>query len=187
MKFIKDNISLVSRLIVTHIGLAVFGIAVFMSTNQISRGMMLAASIFCAVFYASIVYVTLWEAGANDKPAIDAGRLPASHGRGFYITLAGEMIVIVLVIVMLVASFFNQISEVAGGICGVLYIVLVFADSCFTGIMLYLNPKGASFVLTAAIYLLGSLFISGAGALGYAFGSRGISILPKKNAKNEKK
>lgn len=186
MKFIKDNISLIARLIVTHIGLSVFGIAVFMSTNQISRGMMLAASVFCALFYGVIVYSTLWEAGAKDKPAIDAGRMPESNGRGFYITLAGEMIAIVLVIVMLAASFFNQTSAVAGGICAVLYPILVFADSCFTGIMLYFNPQGASFILTSAIYLFASIFISGAGALGYAFGSREISILPKKKAHDKK-
>ena len=103
MKFFKENSSMIIRLIITHIGMAAFGAVMFLSTNQQGDGVMLAASIFSAIFYAIIVYSTMWEYGNKDKPAIDGGRLACKPGRGFWVSLSAEAIAMLLVVVFLIA------------------------------------------------------------------------------------
>lgn len=70
MKKIKARSGAIGRLIVTHIGMAVFGTVLFLWTNRMGKGMTLAVSIFASLFYAAMIYVPMWELGAKDKSEI---------------------------------------------------------------------------------------------------------------------
>lgn len=181
MNFFKQNSSMITRLIITHIGMAAFGAVMFLATNQRGDGIMLAASIFSAIFYAVIVYSTMWEYGSKDKPAIDAGRLECKGSRGFLVSLTAEAIAMLIVVLFLVCSFLKETNSVAADIYGSTYIILTLLDSCFTGIVIFLRHKIESDVLIALVYLLGSLFISAVSALGYLAGTKDIRIIPQKS------
>lgn len=181
MSFFKMNSSRITRLIITHIGMAAFGAVVFLSTNQRGDGVMLAASIFSAIFYAVIVYSTMWEYGSKDKPAIDAGRLESSAGHGFWVSLSAEAIAILLVVVFMVCSFLKENNTFAAELYGSSYIILTLLDSCFTGIVIFLRHKLESDLLIALVYLLGSAFISVTSMLGYLAGTKNLRIIPQKS------
>ena len=181
MKFFKENSSMIIRLIITHIGMAAFGAVMFLSTNQQGDGIMLAASIFSAVFYAVIVYSTMWEYGNKDKPAIDAGRMQCKISQGFLASLSAEAIAMLLVVVFLICSFLKESNTMAANIYGSSYIILTLLDSCFTGIVIFLRHKLDSSLLIAGIYLFGSVVISVASMLGYLAGTKDIRIIPQKN------
>ena len=186
MNFFKENSSMITRLIITHIGMAAFGAVMFLSTNQKGDGMMLAASIFSAIFYAIIVYCTMWEYGSKDKPAIDAGRMQCKSSRGFLVSLTAEAIAMLLVVLFLVCSFMKETSTIAAEIYGSCYIILTLLDSCFTGIVIFLRHKMDSAVLIALVYLLGSVAISIASMLGYLAGTKDIRIIPQRSYTNKK-
>lgn len=181
MNFWKQNSSMIIRLIITHIGMAAFGTVLFLSTIQMGDGIRLAAGIFSAVFYAVIVYTTMWEYGFKDKSAIDAGRLQSGAGRGFLVSLTAESVSIILVLAYLVSSFFGESNAITAQISFVSYCILILLDSCFTGIMLFVHDRIASEFAIAIVFLLGSLFISACSAFGYAAGTRELHIFPKKN------
>lgn len=186
MKFLKENTSIIYRLVITHIAMAVFGLVVFLWTNLSGDTVMLGASILSALFYAVLVYTTMWEYGAKDKPAIDGGRMKLSLGKGFFLSLAAEAIFILFVIAFFICSFFKGAATVAADIYGISYILLNLLDSCFTGIVIFVRHKMESDALIALVYLLGSLFISAVSCLGYLAGTKELHIVPKKQTTNKK-
>lgn len=179
MKFFKDNTSMISRMIITHIGMAVFGLVLFLATNLQGEKIMLLAGAFSAIFYGVIVYTTMWEYGAKDKPAFDAGRLEKAGKRGFLTCLVAEAIFILVAIVYFVCSFFDA----ANGVATVCYVIEILFSSCFTGIMLFVKNTFNTDMVIAPIYILGSLIISLVGAFGYVLGTKDLTIIPKKNKK----
>lgn len=181
MKFLKDNSSMIMRLLITHIGMAAFGAVMFLATNQRGNIVLLAASILSAVFYAVIVYCTMWEYGSKDKPAIDAGRLERKGSRGFLVSLTAESISLLLIALFFICSFFKMTNDAAAQAYGISYIILTLLDSCFTGFVVLLRHMVESDMLIALVYLLGLLFISAASALGYLAGTKDIRIIPQKS------
>lgn len=181
MTFVKENSSIISRLIITHLGMAAFGAVLFLATNLKGDGIMLLASILSTIFYAVIVYSTMWEYGYKDKPAIDAGRMRRSIGKGFYVSLIAEGASFLLVALFYACSFLKGTYAIAADIYGISYILLTLADSCLTGIMIFVQHKLESDLLIALVYAFGSLFISVASALGYLAGARELHIIPQKN------
>lgn len=179
MKFLKDNASMISRMIITHIGMAVFGLVLFLATNQQGEKIMLLAGVFSAVFYGVIVYTTMWEYGAKDKPAFDAGRLEKAGKRGFLTCLAAETVFILVAILYLVCSFF----EGANGVATACYVIEILFNSCFTGIMLFVKNTLNTDIVIAPVYIAGSVIISAVGAFGYVLGTKDLTIIPKKNKK----
>lgn len=178
MKFVKENSYYIMRLLVTHIGMAVFGFVLFLTTNQQSRGLMLAAGIFSAGFYAVLSYITMWEAGAKDKPKLDAGRSRLIKGKGFFLSLIAQCPVWISLLVFLLCSFFKT-SNVAASVYYVTYFILTMLDGCFTGIMLFVNTVQSD-MLIAAVFALGVLLIAAAAGLGYLFGTKERRLIPVK-------
>lgn len=181
MKLIKETSSMIYRLIITHIAMSIFGLVLFFSTNMMEpKLLMLAASIFSACFFAVIVYSTMWDLGAKDKAAFDGGRLENPAKRGFVAALTAEAFWIVLAIAYVVVAQFNV------NVASMIYVVEFLSSCCFTGIEVYLK----NFVLAegslvtpyvvGAVYILGSLIISGVGTFGYVLGCKDMTIVPKK-------
>lgn len=181
MKFFKENSSMIMRLLITHIGMAVFGLVIFGVTNLQGNTVMLVASILSAVFYAVIVYTTMWEYGAKDKPAIDSGRLQNVKMCGFFVSLAAEAIFILIAVAYWICSYIAS----ANGAATTCYVLLVILDSCFTGIMLFVKNTFTTDLFVAPIYIFGSLIISMVSALGYMLGTKEFRIIPQKKTQKE--
>lgn len=182
MKFIKENMPKISRLMITHIAMSVFGLSLFFTTNLMEPPyIMLLAGIASAVFFAAIVYTTMWEFGAKDKPAFDAGRLNKASTIGLLSSLAGESIWIILAILYAVIAMFNI------NIASIIYVIEFLTSCCFTGIEVYIKNyvltagNSATPLVVAAVYILGSLFISVFGMFGYILGTKDITIIPRKS------
>ncbi len=181
MNFIKENTSKITRLIITHIAMSIFGLALFFTTNVMQPPtIMLIASIFSAVFYAAIVYSTMWEFGAKDKPAFDTGRLTNAGGRGFCAAIIAEVFWIILAIAYVIIAHFDI------NIASMIYVVEFLTSCCFTGIEVYIKnyvlANGSAFTpfVVAAVYILGSVFIAFVGMFGYVLGTKDMTIIPKK-------
>ncbi len=186
MKFLKENSSIIARLIITHIGMAAFGAVLFLATNLHGDGVMLVTSIFSAVFYAVIVYTTMWEYGSKDKPAIDAGRLALKPSKGFLTAILAESVSFLLIALFFVCSVGKETSALAADIYGISYIILTLLDSCFTGIVIFLRHKLESDAIIALVYLLGSLLICVMSMFGYVAGTKELRILPQKSHASKK-
>ncbi len=179
MKFLKDNASMISRMLITHIGMAVFGLVLFLATNLQGEKIMLLAGAFSAAFYGVIVYTTMWEYGAKDKPAFDAGRLEKAWNKGFFTCLVAELVFILVAVIYFVCSFFDGANTVAT----VCYVIEILLNSCFTGIMLFVKNTLGTDIVIAPMYILGSVVISLVGAFGYVLGTKDLRIIPKKAQK----
>ena len=182
MENLKAKSGSVGRLLVTHIGMAVFGTVLFLWTNQMGANMTLAVGIFSALFYAVMVYMPMWELGAKDKPAVDAGRLVGCKGIGFAVGAAAQLPFILLTLVYFVCSFFPE-SGAAASIFAVCYTILILVDGCFTGIMITLAPRGENFYMVAAVFLVASLFIIAVSGVAYLLGTKEWQPFSKKSEK----
>lgn len=180
MKFLKENSSVIIRLIITHIGMSVFGLVIFLATNQQGDNFMLLASIFALVFFAVIAYTTMWEYGSKDKPAIDAGRLEFKAKNAFFAALVAETIGIILILVYLVSSFFIDASETAKQVYAVSYLLLYVVESCASGFMLFFHHLYENAIVNSLCMLVCPLLVCVSSTLGYTFGAKGVHIIPQK-------
>ena len=183
MKFFKENSSSIFRLIITHIGMCVFGLVIFLATNLKGDTTMLIASIFSLIFFGAIVYTTMWEYGAKDKPAIDAGRLAFKPMNAFYSALVAEALGILIIIVYFVSSNFIEINETAKQIYAISYLILYLAESCASGLMLYFQHLLENPLVNSLCLLVCPLTVAISSLLGYSFGAKGVQIIPKKEKK----
>jgi len=195
MQFLKENSSRVTRLVITHIAMSIFGLVLFGVTNrmgaptqpgeqiqQFASPMMLVASILSVVFYAVIVYTTMWEYGAKDKAAFDAGRKQKAWKCGFLVSVLAESFWLLL-------SLFSLFGFFGVSASGVGYTILILTHSCFTGIETYVRilwgVEGNARFWFAFLYIFGSFLISAVSALGYTLGTKEIRIIPKKNTEKK--
>ena len=180
MRFWKENSYFINRLIVTHIGMSVFGFVLLLATNQLGPLPMLLASLFSTVFYGALVYATLWEKGAKDKTAVDAGRMNGGFGHGFLITVCGESIVLLLNILYFICALCVDVHALFGKIGAILYTVLTLADGCFVGTMFFINPQAQNTLLVSPILIVGSLAVALFGGAGYLLGTKEIKLFGKR-------
>ena len=183
MKFFKENSSSIFRLIITHVGMSVFGLVIFLATNLKGDTTMLLAGIFSLLFFASIVYTTMWEYGSKDKPAIDAGRLTFKPQNAFYAALVAETLGILLIIVYFVSSNFIETNETAKQVYAISYLLLYVVESCASGIMLYFQHMLENPLVNSLCLLVCPLIVALSSLLGYSFGAKGVQIIPKKGKK----
>lgn len=181
MNFFKANITVMMRLLITHIGMAVFGLVVFGATNMMGDATMLFTGVLSAAFYAVLVYTTMWEYGAKDKPAIDGGRLKNGVLHGFWVSLLAESPFILLAVLYMLGTCVESIASV-GAVC---YTLLVMLHSCFTGIAMFVRKVLELEMLVGPIYILSSIFLSLVAAFGYRMGAKEQRILPQKNTKKK--
>ncbi len=181
MNFLKENMSVVIRLFITHIGMAVFGLVIFGATNMMGDTTMLLTSVLSAIFYAVLVYTTMWEYGAKDKPAIDGGRLQNGVLHGFWVSLLAELPFILLAIVYMLGNYVESVGSV-GAVC---YTILVMVHSCFTGVAMFVRKVLELEMLVGPIYIVSSVFLSLVAAFGYRMGAKEQRILPHKTAQKK--
>lgn len=93
MNYIKENKSLITKLIVNHIAMSIFGLIMAIVTrflaerNGGNKALYYIVGILAILLYAVILYVNFWEKGASDKIKVDGGRMKLNLFNGLYIAL----------------------------------------------------------------------------------------------------
>jgi len=179
---IKRNISLIVKLYVNHIALAVYGllmaiIGLFLDRKS-NAGLVpyFILGALAIIIYLCIMYVNFWELGASDKIKIDGGRLE-------YNTLTGLAVSAVANVPTIILGILGFVSRLAPGsefleICRIIY-------HYYNGI--YMSLLG-SFSDFAPIYLITMLLGLIVGFVSYILGAKGYKCLfpePKKQKDNQ--
>lgn len=93
MNYIKENKSLISKLVVNHIAMSVFGLIMAIVTrfladrNGGNKTLYYIVGVLAILLYAVILYVNLWELGASDKIKVDGNRMKLNLFNGLLISL----------------------------------------------------------------------------------------------------
>ena len=93
MNYIKENKSLISKLIVNHIAMSIFGLIMAIVTrflanrNGGNKTLYYIVGVLAILLYAIVLYVNLWEKGASDKLKVDGNRMKLSMWNGLLISL----------------------------------------------------------------------------------------------------
>ena len=88
---IKNNSSLIMRLVVTHMAISIFGlllaiVGAFAFEKTGNNALTYVVGIIALLLYIMIIYVNFWELGAADKIKIDGGREKLNIYKGLVIS-----------------------------------------------------------------------------------------------------
>ena len=89
LNFIKENSQAISKIIITQVGMTVFGLVLAMATTQ-NDALFLGTSIFSVLFYLFLLYSYGWEIGIKDEIRVAAGRLERRNEKFYLIGLAAN-------------------------------------------------------------------------------------------------
>lgn len=184
--------SLLSRLFIHQFGLTVFGLLLY-SAAMVSgnASLVLAFSIFSALFYLFLLYVLMWETGASDKIRIDGGRMKRDVLKGFKVTLLANIPNYVFAVTSTVAYLCidKKLLDANGNFTAPEWALNVYAIAQTIGF--YLNSMYAGIadtigISTAPYWLfvltVPSLTVCG---VGYFLGTREIFGLPSSGPKRD--
>ena len=169
LHFIKDNRSVIVKMIVNQIGMIFFGLMLSMATNQ-NNSLFLAASIFSVLFYMFLEYTVGWDLGAHDKIKLDGGRIEYQPYKGlltvigYFCIAAADRIPHTIVAYDHSASWAANLYAVPNAVCRAL-------QPMFMGIVYNFSPYNP---IVLAFLPLPIIAISG---LGYYIAIKGKSIL----------
>lgn len=125
MDYSKEKRSLISKLIINHIAISVFGLMMAIVTkflanrNNTGKTLYYITGIVAILLYAVILYVNFWEKGASDKIRVDGGRLKLNIYYGLWI------------------SFLANIPTI---IFGIFATINCYIESDFTGYLAAISP-----------------------------------------------
>lgn len=89
---------------VNQLGMTMFGLMLSMATNG-NDTLFLLSSIFSVVFYLVLLYTMTWDVGYGEKTRIDAKRLRYDRFKGLWMSLAANVINILLGVIATVGYY----------------------------------------------------------------------------------
>lgn len=184
LHFIKDNRSVIVKMIVNQIGMIFFGLMLSMATNQ-NNSLFLAASIFSVLFYMFLEYTVGWDLGAHDKIKLDGGRIEYQPYKGLLVSLCANILNILSGLLTVIGYFciaaadriphtivaYDHSASWAANLYAVPNAVCRSLQPMFMGIVYNFSPYNP---IVLAFLPLPIIAISG---LGYYFAIKGKSIL----------
>ena len=124
------------KLFVTQCVIGLFGnILALFSVSIKSTPTTIALSIFSILFYFFLVYITVWEIGSKELPAIEAGRMKRSDLTGLWIGLGAGIPNLALALIHAVCLPFANSSRILSGVCGISRVATLFIHGMYTSIM----------------------------------------------------
>ena len=182
-EFFKEYGSIISKILINHIAMMIFGIIVLIAAKGINDVLFHIAGVVAILMYMFLLYMIMWELGSKDSVRVETQRMKRDNLLGLKISLVANAIFIVMAVVLLILSFF--ITEGESGInnvCGVIKIILHY----FFGMYLSITYLAPSFY---AIYLIVIIPAIVCCTLSYIAGVSGKKCLfpDKKKDKNQKR
>ena len=168
---------LMVKLFITQCIISLLGFILALSSLQIGiQAITIALSVFSIGFYMFLVYITTWECGSKDMPAIEAGRTKRSVFTGLTIGLGASIHNFVLELVYVATLPFATADslhpvEALSTVCGVSLSVMNFINGMYSSLMSIIKIGGTALnqfwwtyfllpipaiIITTAAYMLGS-------------------------------
>ncbi len=153
MKFIKENIHDILRLLLNQIALGVFGWVIFAATckaNDDKIGLLaFFASIFSIIFYMYILYATMQEIGSKHRIRVDGGRMKRNTAWGLIVMaislIPTAAVLLIRFVAILLQLIPNEITVTSSKFVFVLTeYFLNFALSCYNGVIGFITGSSAS-------------------------------------------
>ncbi len=160
MKFIKENIHDIVRLMLNQLALAVFGI-VLVSAARMANGvagvLSLLASIVSILFYLYILYATLQETGSKHRIKVDGNRMKRDNLWGLKVMALSltptfaTLLLMFIGYILMVPCGSNHICSVAGtNLFAIAYYIVRFILSMYEGAIGYVLSAAGVFDTTGA-------------------------------------
>jgi len=89
LNFIKEHSGFISKIVITQVGMTIFGLVLAMATTQ-NDTLFLGTSIFSVLFYLTLLYSHGWETGIKDQIRVAAGRMECRPEKFYKIGLAAN-------------------------------------------------------------------------------------------------
>ncbi|MEE0836242.1 MAG: hypothetical protein U0M08_07535 [Clostridia bacterium] len=179
VRFLKENMPIVTKMIVNQLGMMIFGLVLSMATSQ-NDTLFLLASIFSVCFYMFLVYTVGWELGAKDKVRLDGGRIAYTPFKGVLISLAANSLNLILGILIVIGYYFldpscrithEALSPVwAANLYGTASVIARFIEAMYIGIIQTYSPYNP---IIFVLIVFPAVIFSG---LGYFLAIKGKSI-----------
>ena len=202
MRFFKEHLDNIVRLIVFQVGIAIFSFFLYTaagaisSDNTTSLGIKVGISVFSIVFYLTLIHTMMWEEGAKDKIRVQSGRSKKTAFKGMGIAFCANIFNFVITGIALIsmATYMLGGSEWLKTVFGFMNLIFRMLLSMYLGIIqIICNPLAASedlyfLMQTVCFFAFPVISIIGAHisySLGYA--ERRIFGFLDVNNKNKKK
>ncbi len=177
-QFININSGMIVKIIIHQLGLTVFGFLLYSASAGGNTAVVVALSVFSALFYLVLLYVMSWDIGAKDKIRIDSGRMKRDTFKGAKAALVANIPNLILATLSLVGYLFinkSALSEAgtfvspkwAVNLHGIAQIIGIFLNSMYTGIADPISLETKPFYLF--IICIPAIAVCG---LGYFFGTK---------------
>ena len=175
--FFKKNGSMITKLIVNQLGLAIFGFSVTIAVTMYvggleeSQGNMYLSLVsgFSVLFYMFLLFVATNDAGASDKIRVDAGRMERDNLLGLKWALCANSLNYLLAVIITVAHF-TGLDNVEG----VLAPITVIIQAPFMGLRSVFMPNNP------LAYFIMPLVPTLTCTVGYILGLKGFLFIPEK-------
>ncbi len=205
MKLVKENMHLISRFFVMHIGMVIFGAALSTACDTI-RWLLIVAGVVSTLFYLVLLYNTGWDQGAKDIIRVEGGRLPDRPWLGFFCGAIAAALEIILTLLLIVGFIIWNGSSTNGsdiGLFGIVRIILGFWQAPYLGIVsaflrtsvvegvtVYnafgvVTAQETYYLVTVLVYVFLLLPSIAASGVGYIAGRKNFRIIPQ-SAKPQK-
>ena len=180
-EFFSEYGKIVSKIIINHIAMTVFGIIVLISTSK-SRVLFHASGALAILMYMFLLYMIMWELGAQNKVRVEAGRIKKDRWLGLKISLVANSLFILVSLVEMILWFFVTPDAVTGvnNACGVLKIIMNYVYGMYLSISSLAPNFGAMHLLLAIPAILCC-------TLSYLAGLSGMKCIFPDKKENKKK
>lgn len=168
-QILKNGGSIILKLIVSQIGIAIFAFFYSFAFKDKPNVMLILCS-FAVLLYMFLIFIHLWEHGAKDRIKVDGGRLNKNIFTGLILSLIANSANIILAILINVAYLsidghgvlpLNQLSspDWAIGLYNVTNSIARIAESMYLGfIAVYFNESPYIFFIIIIPALAVSFF-----------------------------
>jgi hypothetical protein len=166
-EFFNEYGKIVSKILINHIAMTVFGIIVLISTSK-SKALFHASGVLAILMYMFLLYMIMWELGAQNKVRVEAGRIKNDKLLGLKISLVANSAFILISLVEMVLWFFATPDAVTGvnNACGILKIIMNYIYGMYLSISSLAPNFGAMHLLLAIPSILCCTFSYLAGLSG---------------------
>ncbi len=182
MKFLRQNIHLILRLVVNQLGITFFGLVLTMAVSQMENDTFkLLVSLFSIVFYLFLIYSVMWEAGAKNAIPIETGRMKKDPLFSLKASLWASVPNLVLGALMTVFCLVFYIFDAAwaDSVHTAIYVITGFAEAMYLGLfssLLGALEGGVQDAVKCLLYLFSSLPMILVSVGSYALGIRNIHL-----------
>jgi len=120
---------------VTQFAISIFG-NVLALASSLKPIMCIIAGAVTLIFNLFLVYTSVWDTGAKDKPSIDAGRSKLNPMTGALIAIGAYLPSYILTVVYaILLPTASSVEGTASAICGFVYLGLFVLNGTYTGIL----------------------------------------------------